>query len=78
MSAANVELVLQVLAARNRGDLQTAVVDVRFHSRGRMSGVETIEHSTEIDWLEDGRIVRYKRCRDRDEAVRAAGLSSPG
>ena len=51
-------------------DAGNAVVTrVSFHSRGAGSGAETVERSAEVYWVEDGAIVRYRRCQSRDEAL---------
>jgi ketosteroid isomerase-like protein len=50
------------------------VVLVRARGRGRTSGVEVEEDTASLFTLRDGRIVRLKVYRDRDEALRDAGL----
>ena len=50
------------------------VVSIRFHSRGRGSGVETVSRAAQVYWLKDGKVVRYRQCQNRAEALEAAGL----
>jgi ketosteroid isomerase-like protein len=50
------------------------VVPMRFHSRGRESGVETVSRGAQVYWLDDGKVVRYRHCQSRAEALEAAGL----
>jgi ketosteroid isomerase-like protein len=50
------------------------VVTMRFHSRGRGSGVETVSRGAQVYWLKDGKVVRYRQCQNRAEALEAAGL----
>jgi uncharacterized protein len=50
------------------------VVPVRFHSRGRGSGVETVTRAVHVYWLKDGRVVRYRQLQTRAAAFEAAGL----
>jgi ketosteroid isomerase-like protein len=49
------------------------VVPVRFHSRGRGSGVETVARAVHVYWLSDGAVVRYRQCQSHPEALEAAG-----
>lgn len=50
------------------------VVPGRFYSRGRGSGVETVARGVEVFWLTEGKVVRWRLCQDRREALEAAGL----
>jgi uncharacterized protein len=50
------------------------IVPVRFHARGRGSGVETVTPAVHVYWLRDGQIVRYRQLPDRPAAFAAAGL----
>jgi ketosteroid isomerase-like protein len=50
------------------------VVTMRFHSRGRGSGVETVSRGAQVYWLKDGKVVRYRQCQNRADALEAAGL----
>ena len=54
-----------------RGD--AVVVPVRFHSRGRGSGVETTARAVHVYWLRDGKVVRYRQCQSWPEALEAVG-----
>jgi uncharacterized protein len=54
-----------------RGD--AVVVPVRFHSRGRGSGVETIARAVHVYWLRDRKVVRYRQCQSWPEALEAVG-----
>jgi ketosteroid isomerase-like protein len=51
------------------------VVPARFYSRGRESGVETVSRGAQVYWLTSGKIMRYRQCQDRAEALEAVGLS---
>jgi ketosteroid isomerase-like protein len=53
---------------------EAVVVIMRFHSRGRGSGVETVSRGAQVYWLNDGKVVRYRQCQNRAEALEAAGL----
>ena len=50
-------------------------VAVRFSGRGKMSGVEVDALGYELYTLREGRVVRMDEFTERDEALRAAGLS---
>jgi ketosteroid isomerase-like protein len=50
------------------------VVRVRFHGRGKESGVETEGGMHPVNTLRDGRIVRVEYFNDWAEALEAAGL----
>ena len=50
------------------------VVPGRFYSRGKGSGVETGAWGVEVHWLVDGKVVRWRLCQDRAEALEAVGL----
>jgi uncharacterized protein len=50
------------------------VVPVRFHARGRGSGVETVTRAVHVYWIEDGKVVRYRQLPNRADAFAAAGL----
>jgi ketosteroid isomerase-like protein len=50
------------------------VVTMRFHIRGRGSGVETVVRGAQVYWLKDGTVVRYRHCQNRADALEAAGL----
>ena len=49
------------------------VVTMRFHSRGRGSEVETVSRGAQVYWLKDGKVVRYRQCQNRADALEAAG-----
>ena len=51
------------------------VVMVRAHGRGRVGGVEVVEESASLFTLRDGKVSRLKVYRDRDQALRDAGLA---
>jgi ketosteroid isomerase-like protein len=53
---------------------EAVVVPVRFHARGRGSGVETVTRAVHVYWLRDGQVVRYRQLPDRATAFAAAGL----
>jgi hypothetical protein len=55
----------------------SVVVVFRQHGRGKGSGVEVDRDFYGVYDVRDGRIVRYRQFRSRDEAIAAAGLS-PG
>ena len=48
---------------------------VRFHGRGRASGIEVEERLYEIYMLRDGKVLRIDEYEGRAEALEAAGLS---
>jgi ketosteroid isomerase-like protein len=50
------------------------VATVRFHGRGRGSGVETDARYYEVYTVRDGKIVRMDEFTERSEALEAAGL----
>jgi ketosteroid isomerase-like protein len=50
------------------------VVTMRFHARGRESGVETVSRGAGVYWFKDGKVVRYRQCQNRADALEAAGL----
>jgi ketosteroid isomerase-like protein len=50
------------------------VVAMRFHARGRESGVETVSRGAGVYWFKDGKVVRYQQCQSRADALEAAGL----
>ena len=50
-------------------------VTVRFHGRGRASGVEVETRLYEVYMLRDGKVLRIDEYDDRAEALEAAGLS---
>jgi ketosteroid isomerase-like protein len=50
------------------------VVPGRFHGRGRGSGVETGARAVEVFWLADGKVVRWRLCQDRAQALDAVRL----
>jgi ketosteroid isomerase-like protein len=54
------------------------VVPVRFHSRGRGSGVETVTRAVHVYWLRDGQVARYRQLPSRAAAFEAAGLQLGG
>jgi ketosteroid isomerase-like protein len=54
-----------------RGD--AVIVPVRFRSRGRGSGVETVARAVHVYWLRDGKVVRYRQCQNWPEALEAVG-----
>src|SRR5262245_51569376 len=55
------------------------VVPMRFHSRGRESGVATVSRGAQVYWLKDGKVMRYRQCQSRAQALEAIGLSEePG
>jgi ketosteroid isomerase-like protein len=51
------------------------VAFVRSRGRGRGSGVEVEDQSANVWTFRAGKVVRYRLYRDRDEAMRAAGLA---
>jgi ketosteroid isomerase-like protein len=50
------------------------VVPVKFHARGRGSGVETVTRAVHVYWVRDGQVVRYRQLQSREAAFEAAGL----
>ncbi len=56
-----------------RGD--RVFVAVRFHGRGRASGVEVDERLYEVFTLRDGKVLRIDEYENRADALEAAGLS---
>ena len=50
------------------------VVTMRFHSRGRGSGVKTVSRGAQVCWLKDGKVVRYRQCQNRADALDAVGV----
>jgi ketosteroid isomerase-like protein len=50
-------------------------VTVRFHGRGRASGVEVETRFYEVYTLRDGKVLRIDEYEHRAEALEAAGLS---
>ena len=50
------------------------VVSMHFHTRGRGSGVESVARGAGVYWFKDGKVVRYKQCQTRADALEAAGL----
>ena len=50
------------------------VVPARFYSRGRGSGVETAAWGVGVHWVVDAKVVRWRLCQNRAEALEAAGL----
>lgn len=52
------------------------VVLMRWHGRGKGSGVEVDGQGAHVWWLRDGKAIRWRVYRDRDEALAAAGLSA--
>jgi hypothetical protein len=53
---------------------EAVVVPMHFHSRGRASGVQTVSRGAQVYWLEGGKVVRYRQCQTRDDALEAAAL----
>jgi ketosteroid isomerase-like protein len=51
------------------------VACVRLHGRGRASGASYDEHEVHVFRLRDGKIVELREYREKDEALRAAGLA---
>jgi ketosteroid isomerase-like protein len=54
---------------------EAVVVPARFFFRGRESRIETSSRGAQVYWLAEGKIVRYRQCQDRAEALAAVGLS---
>ena len=50
------------------------VVPGRLYTRGRGSGVETVARGVEVYWLANGKVVRWRLCQDRAQALEAVGL----
>jgi ketosteroid isomerase-like protein len=50
------------------------VVPGRFRGRGRGSGVEIGARAVEVFWLTEGKVVRWRLCQSRGEALEAVGL----
>jgi ketosteroid isomerase-like protein len=50
-------------------------VAIRFHGRGRASGVEVDARLYEVYMLRDGKVLRIDEYEHRAEALKAAGLS---
>jgi ketosteroid isomerase-like protein len=50
------------------------VVPGRLHGRGRGSGAETVARAVEVFWLAHGKVVRWRLCHDRAQALEAVGL----
>jgi ketosteroid isomerase-like protein len=56
----------------DRGD--TVVAALSFHAQGRGSGSEAVQEEVHTWTLREGRIARFEWGRDRDKALKAAGL----
>ena len=57
------------------GQGDRVLVAVRFHARGRASGVEVESRFYEVYTVRDGKVLRIDEYEDRTEALKAAGLS---
>jgi ketosteroid isomerase-like protein len=55
-------------------EAETTLVTVRFHGRGRASGVEVETRFHEVYTLRDGKVLRIDEYEHRAEALEAAGL----